>query len=229
MNIRQFIKKVILENVNLELTPEELETINIQVSAELEKAKKEVEETGIQVNSMKTALQKVKLDDDVRQVVVDRVNQLENSYPYKDFNEETYRENLFSYYKKKLLSDKRYEQERQEQLKRNLDKQDIIDLFVTALEGGSNYWYFIPTLPNGVNSSEKIGNHILEGGYIVFYDVEDHSEILGTVDMNSILEAISLIKSQYPDVWENIILENADANDADVFLQLCVMGEVVFG
>jgi hypothetical protein len=43
------------------------------------------------------------------------------------------------------------------------------------------------------------------------------------------LEAITIIKEKYPRIWENILLENADAGDADVFLQLCVMGEVVYG
>jgi hypothetical protein len=52
---------------------------------------------------------------------------------------------------------------------------------------------------------------------------------LGHIDMNRILEAITKIKSEYPEVWKNILLENADAGDADVFLQLCVMGEVVYG
>ena len=52
---------------------------------------------------------------------------------------------------------------------------------------------------------------------------------LGIVDLDKILEAITLIKKEYPNIWENILLENADAGDADVFLQLCVMGEVVYG
>lgn len=229
MDLRKFIKKIISENVDFELSAKELEDIKAIVYSELEKTKKEVEETGIQVNAMKSALQKVELDDSVRQIVVDRIKQLENSYPYKDFNEEVYKKSLFDYYKKKFLNDKRYEQERQELLKRNLNKQDIIDLFVTALEGGSNYWYYIPTLPNNIKSSEQIGEHILKGGYIVFHDAENQNEILGTVDMDAILEAINTLKEKYPDVWENILLESADANDADVFLQICVMGEVVFG
>jgi hypothetical protein len=40
---------------------------------------------------------------------------------------------------------------------------------------------------------------------------------------------ISITKEDYPKVWENILLEQYDANDADIFLQLCVMGEVQFG
>lgn len=43
--------------------------------------------------------------------------------------------------------------------------------------------------------------------------------------MNSILEAITVIKKEYSQVWERILTEEYDA---DMFLQVCVMGEVVF-
>jgi hypothetical protein len=156
----------------------------------------------------------------------------------------------------------RYNRYREETLKRTLTKNDIIDLFVTALEGGSNYWYHMD-LPDNIKSfgdsiSKAVGEYILQGGYIEFYDVEEYDRILrdkergdyniqgdvedeksfnedleetklGYVDMDKILEAITIIKKDYPKVWENILLENADAADADVFLQLCVMGEIVFG
>jgi hypothetical protein len=141
---------------------------------------------------------------------------------------------------------------------KKLTNEDIIDIFVTALEGGSNYWYEIPYIPMGVKdikkstglaTSEAIGKFILQGGSIDFYDVElieydkrqpeddklmpkilnaDES-FLGAVDMDSILEAITLTKNDYPDVWEHIMDEDFDAGDSDVFLQLCVMGDVVYG
>ena len=156
----------------------------------------------------------------------------------------------------------RYKRYQDEALNRNLTKEDIIDLFVTALEGGSNYWYHMD-LPDNIKSfgdstSEAIGEYILKGGYIVFYDVEEYDRVLwnkekgeyniqgdvedeksfnedleetklGYVDMDKILDTITIIKRDYPEVWENILLEQADAGDADVFLQLCVMGEVVYG
>jgi len=156
----------------------------------------------------------------------------------------------------------RYDKWVKEALNRKLTKDDIIDLFVTSLEGGSNYWYYIE-LPEDIKSygqykSEAVGNYILQGGTIQFYDVEEYREIkrnlvdgeytikgdvidqnhyneavenakLGYVDMDKILEAITIIKRDYPEVWSNILLENADAGDADVFLQLCVMGDVVYG
>jgi hypothetical protein len=156
----------------------------------------------------------------------------------------------------------RYERYKNEALNRNLTKEDIIDLFVTSLEGGSNYWYYMD-LPDNIKSygqyiSEAVGEYILQGGKIYFYDNELRSEVmynlkkgeyniegdiidqkrfdedieetyLGYVDMDKILDAISLIKKEYPNIWENILLEQSDAGDADVFLQLSVMGEVVFG
>jgi hypothetical protein len=156
----------------------------------------------------------------------------------------------------------RYDKWKKEALTRNLSKQDIIDLFVTALEGGSNYWYLMD-LPDNIKSygdytSEAVGEYILQGGYIEFYDVEEYREVqrnfrngyydisgdlknekeyqedlektkLGYVDMDKILDTIPVLKKNYPKIWENILLENADAGDADAFLQLCVMGDVVFG
>jgi len=156
----------------------------------------------------------------------------------------------------------RYKRYRDEALNRKLTKEDIINLFVTALEGGSNYWYYMD-LPDNIKSygqsiSEAVGEYILQGGKIHFYDDELRSEImynlkrgeytiegdiidqkrfnedidetyLGFVTMDKILEAITIIKKEYPQIWENILLEQEDAGDADVFLQLCVMGEVVFG
>jgi hypothetical protein len=47
--------------------------------------------------------------------------------------------------------------------------------------------------------------------------------------MDKILEAISLLKEDYPEAYENIVLEDCDGDCADTFLQLAVMGEVVFG
>lgn len=158
----------------------------------------------------------------------------------------------------------RSEKWEKEQLNRKLTKQDIIDILITALEGGSNYWYLMDLPENiksyGQSTSEAVGEYVLRGGSIDFYDKEEYYDVrralkngdynigdsddmideksykedientkLGHIDMDRILEAITIIKKDYPNVWENILLENADAGDADVFLQLCVMNEVVYG
>ena len=76
----------------------------------------------------------------------------------------------------------RYKRYKEEALNKNLTKEDIIDLFVTALEGGSNYWYYMD-LPENINSygqstSEAVGEYILQGGYIIFYDVEEYERVI---------------------------------------------------
>ena len=156
----------------------------------------------------------------------------------------------------------RYKKYEEEALNRTLTKNNIIDLFVTSLEGGSNYWYYMDLPDNiktyGQSTSEAVGEYILPGGEIYFYDVEEYENVvrnkkkgeyniqgdlidqkaykedlddtyLGYVDMDKVLESIPIIKKDYPEIWERILLEQADAGDADVFLQLCVMGEVVYG
>ena len=156
----------------------------------------------------------------------------------------------------------RYKKYEEEALNRTLTKNNIIDLFVTSLEGGSNYWYYMDLPDNiktyGQSTSEAVGEYILQGGEIYFYDVEEYENVvrnkkkgeyniqgdlidqksykedlddtyLGYVDMDKVLESIPIIKKDYPEIWERIMLEQADAGDADVFLQLCVMGEVVYG
>ena len=156
----------------------------------------------------------------------------------------------------------RYKKYEEEALNRTLTKNNIIDLFVTSLEGGSNYWYYMDLPDNiktyGQSTSEAVGEYILQGGEIYFYDVEEYEYVvrnkkkgeyniqgdlidqksykedlddtyLGYVDMDKVLESIPIIKKDYPEIWERILLEQADAGDADVFLQLCVMGEVVYG
>lgn len=144
---------------------------------------------------------------------------------------------IFDYRRKKAYED--YEREKIERRKtKKITKQDIIDLFVTALEGGSNYWYYLPRIPAGVREimaeldmelTEAIGEYVLRGGSIDINDAEDEETKLGTVDMTSLLEAIDILKNDYTRAYENIIDEEYDADDADIFFQLAVMGEVTFG
>jgi hypothetical protein len=125
-----------------------------------------------------------------------------------------------------------------EDYENKLTKEMIVNLFVTSLEGGSNYWYYIKDIPNEVRNiqktknlalSEAIGEFVLIGGKIYIYDIEDEDELLGYINMDKLLDAINVMKEKYPSNYENIITESDDADDADIFLQIATMGEVVFG
>lgn len=147
---------------------------------------------------------------------------------------------------------RKYEEERAERAKTaKITADQIIDVFVTAIEGGSNYWYYILDVPNEVKRmtkdenmafSEACGKYVLNGGELTIYDVEEVGEMddvgefssekpepLGYINMDSLLDAINIMKRDYPEHYENIIMDEYDADDADIFFQIATMGEVVYG
>jgi hypothetical protein len=96
--------------------------------------------------------------------------------------------------------------------------------------------------------SEACGKHVLNGGELTIYDIEEVNEMadnddegvdyeystnkpkpLGVINMDSLLDAISVMKKDYPEKYEAIVMDEYDADDADVFFQIAVMGELTFG
>ena len=243
--------KTIVENISTEGIPQEdLDALTSEAQKMVERDKVKAQETKEELDAMRERMLdminsgklnlKLNLDDSaIEETIKVYTNQKEQEYKYySNTSVEGYLQGLiFEYKRNKSYED--YEREKIERRKtKKITKQDIIDLFVTALEGGSNYWYYIPTIPAGVRqiktetgmvTSEAIGEYILRGGNIQINDAEDEEEVLGTVDMTSLLEAIDLLKSDYTHAYENIIDEEYDADDADIFFQLAVMGEVTFG
>jgi len=111
-------------------------------------------------------------------------------------------------------------------------KQMIEDLLVTALEGGSNYWYYLPNeLPKqeGKSYIDAMLAFLEEGGSIQVNDWEDEEEKLGELTWESAMKAFELMHEVQPHNYAALIEDNWDANDADVWFQLAVMGEVTFG
>lgn len=106
---------------------------------------------------------------------------------------------------------------------------DIVDALCTALEGGSNYWYWVDKLPehfdNTISTSENIINWVLynQENQIEITDVET-DEILGYLCKDNIKLGLELF------IENGYIFDPAmDANDADILFQYIVMGEVVYG
>lgn len=113
------------------------------------------------------------------------------------------------------------------------------DLFVTALEGGSDYWCQFSTktcntirdaVPNG-SFSEATWKAIHE------YDVKVTVKDVETGDKLGVLTR-DLIAQRMLTIHEdkgvlgcliNILNEDFDATDADVVFQYLLMGEIVFG
>ena len=120
-----------------------------------------------------------------------------------------------------------------------VDNDAMENIFVTALEGGSNYWYDIqdytleivrsvePDGPLSVATWKAIAEH---GAEIDVYDAESE-DILGTLTYDSIKDRLQLINDEGQALvcMMNMITGDYDAGDADAVFQYLVMGEVAFG
>jgi hypothetical protein len=124
----------------------------------------------------------------------------------------------------------------------DIEADDIIGLICTAAEGGmSNQWarYMEGKLPKNADLSEvPEGWHPypryfapFAGGVIVL-EVEDAKggeDYEVEVDMAALEKAMKLMASEYPSHFADFMDENMDAVTGDVFLQLAVYEEVIFG
>jgi hypothetical protein len=115
-------------------------------------------------------------------------------------------------------------------------------VIITALEGGSNYWYqlftddyrdqLVPRTEKRAAFSERISESLYTKPdfKLPVYDVENPDDLLGTVTQSSMFKAFQIAEKDYFMVHKHIFEdEDYDATDADIIFQLATMGEVRFG
>lgn len=117
-----------------------------------------------------------------------------------------------------------------------IPNQKIMDLITTAVEGGSHYWArfkFPEKYKEKYKSFEQIP---FKDGKIEVYDIET-DELLGYLTLETMRTGLQLMADR-KDLkgkvvparhFKNLATDNEDAETADVFMQLSVMGEIVFG
>lgn len=119
----------------------------------------------------------------------------------------------------------------------------VSDLISTALEGGSNYWYQIVghDKPASITFRSSLFKDdekphpyydfpLNEGGAVHFEaDGAGEDNQVFTLNLESIHKGLNLLLDKYPSRLAAIVDESYDAEDADVFLQASLFGEVVFG
>lgn len=97
----------------------------------------------------------------------------------------------------------------------------IEDIIITAIEGGINYWATNIQIHNqeGVlcsyQDSSVYGNHF----YVTMADAEDPTECFSFTS-DDLKKVISETEMD---------LENYDADDTDILIQLATFGEIVYG
>jgi hypothetical protein len=111
--------------------------------------------------------------------------------------------------------------------------QRIADLIIAALEGGSNYWCnrFRLIEPQKRVLSEKPWYaspelYVDPDMQIAVEDDEGYTHVIGA---EHIKNALGLMASKHPTHFADFLQEQEDANTADIFLQLVVLKDVVYG
>ena len=126
-------------------------------------------------------------------------------------------------------------------IKREMDYDSFENLIVTALEGGSNYWYMIDLdnstgfikkyaddpRPKSIRIADTLYNN--KDSAVVVLDTEDEEEVLGKLTYHSVRKVLENFPSDHQWALDNVLNGDYDANDADIVFQVLVMGEVVYG
>jgi hypothetical protein len=63
---------------------------------------------------------------------------------------------------------------------------------------------------------------------IPIYDVENPDEKLGELSKSGLIDGIKMTAEKYPFVFARINEGQEDAEDADVFFQICLFGEIIY-
>lgn len=101
-------------------------------------------------------------------------------------------------------------------------------LIVDSIETGIDYWNTKwPDTDDATKEfySEQVWEDVKNGKTLTFGDVDNNGEL----NLANIAKSLNYLKKHHPEVYEDIQTENWDADTCDVFFQIAVFGEVVFG
>ena len=84
---------------------------------------------------------------------------------------------------------------------------------------GSEYWI-------DSTSGESVIAAVDGSGTLEIRDLDGDQYLL---DHQAILDGLARIKESFPQDWKDIKNEDDDAGTADIFLQLSLIGEVIYG
>lgn len=120
-----------------------------------------------------------------------------------------------------------------------LGKNAVSDLISTAFEGGSNYWASVVSTqsPTKIDFRSELFASDTEPHRFYDWPLNEGGSVTinvdwgcsGELNLQSIEKGLELLAEKYPKRFVAICDEDYDAEDADVFLQLAILNEVVFG
>jgi hypothetical protein len=113
-------------------------------------------------------------------------------------------------------------------------------LLVSAFEGGSNYWYRIDNsrtvyargLSNGSFEYLTLVPLVEGCSLIVQHDANEDGKYVDCphpLNRARLIAGMQLMAEKWPHHCRDVLAENADADTGDVYLQCCVLGDLVYG
>ena len=116
----------------------------------------------------------------------------------------------------------------------NVPEQRLKDLVCSGFEGGIGYWCQIQdyVMPDGVEVKFKhIDLPFIKGGAVLCQVTDEVNPPMLRLDSKAIDEGLRLFSTdpKWSRHFTNWINENDDAETGDVFLQLCMLGDVIYG
>ena len=109
------------------------------------------------------------------------------------------------------------------------DKDETMSLLITdCIETGIGYWNTkTPKTEDRTKEyySEQVWEDVKAGRTLVFGDEDNRGEL----NLTNIAKALDIIKKYDPESYEEIQNEDWDADICDMFFQVSIFGEVVFG
>jgi len=115
----------------------------------------------------------------------------------------------------------------------------LLGAFINAFEQGSSYWCSISQKSLAACretykteekpcASEYVWEAILAGESVTFYDVEDPSDTW-VLTLEKVKEGTEKFAKEHPQHYADALTEQGDATTDDVWFQMCLLGELVFG
>ena len=95
----------------------------------------------------------------------------------------------------------------------------ISDLLINAINGGINYWC------SECSSNEDVSKLKSEPDTFT----EDEEGKVHTLTYEKMIAGLRLMAEKYPGHFGDFMSHNDDASTADVFIQLCLFKDVVYG
>ena len=127
-------------------------------------------------------------------------------------------------------------------IKQTISRDVLEDVFVTAIEGGSNYWYFLSdhaiakirrAVPKSVDEciSTAVLKAILDHDVKVeINDADNEEDIVGVITKSTMHSRLQLLAdSKLKWALDAHINGEGDAESADIVFQYLAMGEVIYG